>query len=88
MQPVMLDERGVVRFRPNRIVQWMLAEGEAGRPFDLNRIARELDRLDPEEHEQFNQLIGYSVSGFGDLSCVRPETVERADQAVAELLSR
>jgi len=35
-------------------------------------------KFNDEEREQFAQLIGYSVSGFGDLSYVSDETFETA----------
>jgi hypothetical protein len=38
------------------------------------------------DREQFAQLIGYSVSGFGDLSCARKKTVQKADAKAAALL--
>jgi hypothetical protein len=55
-------EGGVARFQRNKIVEFLLDSG----PFDMNGIARlEFDR---EDRAQFAQLIGYSVSGYGDLS--------------------
>jgi hypothetical protein len=33
-----------------------------------------------EDMEQFYQLIGYSVSGFGEMSGFREETVTKADE--------
>lgn len=38
-----------------------------------------------QDREQFAQLIGYSVCGFGELHEMRDETVERAD-AIAEAM--
>lgn len=66
----------VIRFRENRIVRFLLDQG----PFDMNKIAL-LDGITREEREQFAQLIGYSVSGFGDLSYVSDETYNAADMA-------
>jgi hypothetical protein len=40
-----------------------------------------------DDREQFVQLIGYSVGGFGELSFVRDETVETANEAAAQLKS-
>jgi hypothetical protein len=53
---------GVKRFKSNAIVRWLLDDG----PFDLNRIA--VRGFDVEDQRQFAQLIGYSVSGYQDLS--------------------
>jgi hypothetical protein len=43
----------------------------------------QVERSSVEYHEQFAQLIGYSVSGAGDLSYFSHETCARAD-AIAE----
>ncbi len=62
------------RFIPNRIVEKLLEVA----PIDLNNIAT-MDFTN-EEHEQFAQLIGYSVSGFGSLSYVSDETYNTAER--------
>lgn len=67
LQNVEVDDRdGVVRFQRNEIVRFLLDAG----PFDLNKLAA-MDFSD-EDHTQFAQLIGYSLSGFMDLSFVDP----------------
>lgn len=53
---------------------------------ELNTIAAM--NFGREDREQFAQLIGYSVDGFGDLSCVRPKTARRVTRAVAKFLER
>lgn len=82
MQPIVIDDQGVVRFQQNVLVRRLLDEGRK-HGLDLNWLA--LVDAPRSDHEQFAQLIGYSVSGFGDLPYVRPETIERAD-ALAERL--
>jgi len=79
MQPIMMDDRGVARFRENKYVRFLLDMG----PFDLNKLSR-LDFPD-EDYEQLMQLIGYSVSGYGDLSTVSRSSVERADTEVERM---
>jgi len=76
-QPVHTDEHGVIRFVKNTIVRRLLDEGG----IDLNDIARWAD-VTNAEHQQFAQLIGYSVSGYGDLSYVDAVARVRADAAV------
>jgi hypothetical protein len=73
VQPIVKDEHGVVRFKANAIVRFLLDAGS----FDLNQLAA-MDFSD-EDREQFAQLIGYSLSGFGELSYVSDETYERAE---------
>lgn len=74
-QPLVLDEDGVIRFRHNRIVRFLLDAG----PFDMNQIA--VMPFSDEERQIFAQLIGYSVSGYGDLSYAEGEPTARADAA-------
>jgi hypothetical protein len=75
-QPMQVVD-GIVRFTPNRIVRWLLDAG----PFDMNQLAM-LPGISREEHAQFAQLIGYSVSGYGDLSYA-VDVEELDDQAEA-----
>ncbi len=79
-QPLVLDDEGVVRFRHNRIVRTLLDVG----PMDMNALA--LMPFSDEERQIFAQLIGYSVSGYGDLSYVDNEALERADDAADAFL--
>ena len=68
VQPVVVDENGVERFKGNKIVLFLLRNGG----YDMNDLGRM--EFSNEDREQFAQLIGYSVSGFGDLSYVSDET--------------
>ena len=81
-QPIGADADGVIRFRPNRLVQYLLDHG----PFDLNDLAH-LPDITNAEHMQLSQLIGYSVSGAGALSFFDHETVVEMDQLAAEAMS-
>ncbi len=90
MQPVYLDKHPdtapLARFRGNEIVEWMLEEGRNGKRFDLNRIASRFMR---EEHVrdrmQLVQLIGYSISGYNELSFVSDASAARANAAAHAL---
>lgn len=88
MQPIVIDPSGVVRFHRNRVVRFLLDESTAGRTINLNLLSVMFQNggFSPDDWEQFLQLIGYSVSGFGELGTVRPETVEAADKIAAEIL--
>jgi len=74
IQPLELDKDDVVRFKQNAIVRWLLDVSY----FDMNHIA--VTPFEQEDREQFAQLIGYSLRGFGDLSYVKDETYERAEK--------
>lgn len=86
MQPIELADDGCVRFRANPIVRHLLEVG----PLDLNEIVRmrssgAFGEHGVEAYDQLMQLIGYSVSGYGDLSTSPPETVEAADELAAQV---
>lgn len=72
IQPTYLDENNTLRFKQNEIVCFLLNTGE----INLNMLAG-MD-FSAEDREQFAQLIGYSLSGFGELSYVSDETYETA----------
>jgi hypothetical protein len=72
IQPLELDDRGTLRFKENKIVRYLLDNGG----IDLNKLAC-LD-FNGEDREQFAQLIGYSLSGFGELGYVTDRTYELA----------
>lgn len=80
IQPVGWDCDGRIRFKHNAIVRFLLDMG----PFDLNQIAL-LPNISREDHEQFAQLIGYSLSGFGELPYVSNEVYAEADLMAHEL---
>lgn len=82
MQPVGVDPHGVHRFLENRIVRDVL-ECSRISGYGLNEIA--VAGYTQTEQRQFAQLIGYSVSGYGDLSYVSEESCSRAD-ALSEAL--
>lgn len=79
MQPVYKDERDIIRFTPNLIVCFLLDAG----PFDMNTLAAA--NFSAEDHEQFAQLIGYSLSGFDELSYTSDETSQKAWGMASEL---
>lgn len=83
IQPMMTDVNGVVRFQPNRLVVHLLEDG----PFDMNHLAVwcRTRGIPDEERAQFAQLIGYSVSGFGELPYVDDDLYARVDISAADV---
>lgn len=81
MQPIGWDGHGVIRFKRNAIVDALLDECTALGGIDLNDIAVRVQTggFPIEDQIQLAQLIGYSVSGFGDLSYAPEGMVARAD---------
>lgn len=82
LQPVQREKDGVIRFRRNAIVAFLLDAG----PYDMNKLA--MMPFSNEDREQFAMLIGYSVSGFGDLPYVSDETYAQAKAAAERLKER
>lgn len=78
IQPLQTDTDGVVRFKSNKIVRFLL-DWASRRGIDMNALA--LMPFENEDREQFAQLIGYSLSGFGELSYVSDETYDSAKSA-------
>lgn len=74
IQPLERDAQGVIRFKPNKIVQHLLDNGG----IDLNQLAR--IEFSQEDREQFAQLIGYSLKGYGELSYVSDESYDAAER--------
>ena len=62
IQPLAKDAHGVLRFKENAIVRHLLDTHPA---CDMNRLAC-MDFTD-DDRQQFAQLIGYSLSGYGEL---------------------
>ncbi len=89
MQPVGFDgratehsPRGVIRFKANEIVRFLLDKA----PCNLQHLwnMRHEGKFSEEDSAQLLQLIGTSVSGFGD-SEAPDELVEQADEAAEKL---
>jgi len=78
MQPIIKDAHGVLRFKKNGLVDALYEHGvKTG--LGLN----ELHCMDftVEDRQQFAQLIGYSVEGYGSLSYVTDEAYDAAAEA-------
>ena len=84
IQPLVEDGQGVVRFKENKIVSYLLDNTytKEGKSINLNDIARM--NFDREDREQFAQLIGYSYSGACDLGYMSTEVLETANKIYEE----
>ena len=80
--------KGVVRFKENPIVTYLLDAG----PIDMNQLAMMSARgsvsWTRDDRAHFAQLIGYSASGYGDLSYVSRVEAGDVDRLAAELMRR
>ncbi len=79
MQPIGLDAYGVACFKKNAIVRFLLDAG----PYDLNSLS--MMPWSPQDYTHLMQLIGYTVSGYGELSTSPDELVAKADEFAAKL---
>lgn len=87
LQPILIDEHGVARFRANALVRYLLDNGG----LDMNALAMFAIKtgVSKEDQQQFAQLIGYSVDGYADLSYAEGSaSVRAADREVAALLRK
>lgn len=87
MQPIIIDEKGVARFKENALVRYLFDMGGV----DLNVLGR-IPNIPEEDREQLLQLIGQPVSAYGDVSYVSDESVAEAhraaDVALAAVVSK
>jgi glutamate 5-kinase len=86
MQPIGWNETGdIIRFKANKIVRLLLDTST----LNLNQIAvMDVEgKFNDGDYIQLMQLIGYSVSGFGDLE-LSDEITEKADQIATELIAK
>ena len=74
IQPLQKDKQGVMRFKQNGIVRFLLDNG----PFDLNTL--HMMSFSREDRVQLAQLIGYSLSGFAELDYVSEKDYDRAEE--------
>lgn len=81
MQPIVMKD-DVLRFQENKIVRFLLDAG----PFDMNILA--CAPFEDDDRMQFAQLIGYSVSGFGDLPYADAKVVAEADAEAEKILKQ
>lgn len=86
-QPVILDEHGTPRFQQNAIVRKLL-DRCTDQGFSLNEIAVKYGNKAQgrADYDQLMQLIGYSTSGYGELSTSPTRTVASADLKARRLL--
>jgi hypothetical protein len=76
MQPVGLDADGIARFKANAIVRFLLEKS----PTNIQELS--CIPWPDGDFTHLMQLLGYSVSGYGDLSTSPASIVAAADAVV------
>ena len=84
MQPT-VDVNGIIRFKENAIVSYLLKHGQKT-GCDMNDLAQ-IGPFSQDDWTQFAQLIGYSLSGFGELSYVNNDAYATAEKMHKEGLT-
>lgn len=79
MQPLEHDKSGVLRFKENAIVSYLL---DTHLSVSMNQLAAM--PFSKEDRQQFAQLIGYSLSGYGELTSYVDDEAYAAAEKVAE----
>jgi hypothetical protein len=82
IQPIVKDINGTLRFKANAIVRYLLDfnAGGHGKPGHIGMNELAVMEFSQEDREQFAQLIGYSLSGFGELSYASNDTYGVVDK--------
>lgn len=83
MQPLVFDSDGIVRFKRNAIVRYLVDVATSHKVTNLNMLAI-LD-FSGEDRNQFAQLLGWSVSRFGDTQFADAETIRVADSEAHDM---
>lgn len=82
MQPIGFAEGNVVRFKANKVIQWLFDTGK----LDLNAMA--MQNFSKQDTEQIAQLLGYSVCGYSDLSYATKKSKDQAWEIMNKLPDR
>lgn len=82
MQPIVKMSDGIIRFQANAIVRFLI-DWATPRGISMNELA--MMDFNDQDREQFAQLIGYSVTGYGDLSYVSDASRIKADNAAEKV---
>ena len=87
MQPLEQDKDGVIRFKENRLVRFLL-DSHPNQNLNSLSIRDQQGECNKGDYTQFMQLIGYSVSGYGDLSTSPKKIVKKADKLAAKMCKK
>ncbi len=82
MQPIEFDDQGVIRFKANAIVRYLITFASK-KGCGLNELS--CLPFGNDDWTQLAQLMGYSVSGAGDLSYFDERILDAADAQAAVL---
>jgi len=83
-QPLVIDSDGVIRFKENKLILFLM---DSTPHLNLNTLSiRDQEgKFNKGDYTQLMQLIGYSVSGYGELSTSPKKIVKKADKEAAKM---
>mgnify|MGYP003680168871 CR=1 FL=1 len=87
MQPLEQDKDGVVRFKENKLVRFLL-DSHPDQNLNSLSIRDQQGKFNKGDYTQFMQLIGYSASGYGDLGSSPKKIVKKADKLAAKMCKK
>ena len=88
MQPVMIDQDGIVRFKQNRIVRQLIDKGSrAGFGIGEIKAGVAAGTFDADEHMQLIQLAGINVDSYCSCSFVSKQSAGQATAAAAQCIA-
>lgn len=76
IQPLVTDELDTLRFKENTIISYLFKSGK----LDMSQLAAMT--FPSEDRQQIAQLLGYSLSGYSELSYVTDDAYEAASAMV------
>ena len=85
IQPLQMDD-GTMRFKANHIIR-DLYDFTMPKGFDMNHIVGS-GKYSQDDIEQFYQLIGFSLTGFHEVSYVSDETALEASKLAKQVNSK
>ena len=86
MQPLIVAKDGVIRFKENAIIRY-LVDKEIINLNDVHRWAA-INDWSKEDQMQLAQLMGYSISGYGELDYVTDAGWREAEEKASNLKGR
>ena len=87
MQPLEQDKDGIIRFKENRLIRFLL-DSHPNQNLNSLSIRDQQGECNKGDYTQLMQLIGYSVSGYGGLSTSPKKIVRKADKLADKMCKK
>jgi hypothetical protein len=84
-QPIGIAPDGIVRFKPNALLRLLVDGGHIN--LNVVILRAQESRIPDEDLAQFWQLLGTSISAFGEHDFVSSEEAEACDDEAARVIA-